>query len=242
MASGVSEAQVKRQQDARKKRKRGDADAESGPVLQLKKVHLDGFGVEQVWEQSKRVLDAARAEVERDLPEVLAGTDGALTNGFPGQDGVKMVRFDEEGFEESGSDDEEASELGEEGVDWQYDGDDVSEDEDAEEEEEEEEDVEEEGLEGGFHTDEEDGADMEDIDMDRDDFDDEDASEDDQPAAEYVPDPNGLNDGFFSIDDFNRQSEFLEQQDVRGDDDGAASDEEEVNWGEDPLNSSSLVV
>lgn len=237
LASGVSEAQVKRQQEARKKRKRGDVDTESGPVLQLKKVHLEGFGVEQVWEQSKRVLDAARAEVERDLPEVLAGTDGALTNGFPGQDGVKMVHFDEEGFEESGSEDEEASELGEEGVDWQYDGDDVSGEEDAEGEEGEEEEVE-----GGFHTDEEDGSDMEDIDMDRDDFDEEDASEDDQPAEEFVPDPNGLNDGFFSIDDFNRQSEFLEQQDVRGDDDGAASDEEEVNWGEDPLNSGSLVA
>jgi U3 small nucleolar RNA-associated protein MPP10 len=29
-----------------------------------------------------------------------------------------------------------------------------------------------------------------------------------EPTETFVPDPNGLNDGFFSIDDFNRQSEF----------------------------------
>lgn len=235
LASGVSEAQVKRQQEARKKRKRGEGDSESGPVLQLKKLHLDGFGVEQVWEQSKRVLDAARAEVERDLPDALSDTDGALANGFPGQDGVKMVRFDEEGFEVGESDEEDESELGEEGVDWEYDGEDVSGNEDEMGEDGEE-------FEEGFHTEEEDGSDMGDIDMDKDDFEDGDASEDDQPAEEYVPDPHGLNDGFFSIDDFNRQSEFLEQQDTRGDDDGEASDEEEINWGEDPMNSSSLVA
>ncbi|KAL1627652.1 U3 snoRNP protein [Neofusicoccum ribis] len=235
LASGVSDAQIKRQQEARKKRKRGEGDSESSPVLQLKKVHLDGFGIEQVWEQSKRVLDAARAEVERDLPEVLAETDGALTNGFSAQKGVKMVRFGEDGFEVSGS--EEESELGEEGVDWQYDGNDLSGEEDGEGEEEDGEQFEE-----GFHTEEEDGSDMDDVDLDRDDYDDDDASEDDQPAEEYVPDPHGLNDGFFSIDDFNRQSEFLEQQDTRGDDDGAESDEEEVNWAEDPLNSASLVA
>ncbi|EKG21942.1 Mpp10 protein [Macrophomina phaseolina MS6] len=150
--------------------------------------------------------------------------------------GVKMVRFGEDGFEVGDSDEEEESELGEEGVDWQYDGEDVSEDEEADEKEEGEE------FEEGFHTEEEDGSEMEDIDMDRDDFEEEDASEDDQPTEEYVPDPHGLNDGFFSIDDFNRQSEFLEQQDVRGEDDGEASDEEEVNWGEDPLSSKSLVA
>ena len=51
----------------------------------------------------------------------------------------------------------------------------------------------------------------------------------------FYPDKHGLNDGFFSIDDFNRQSEFLEQQDARGENDGAASDEEDVDWDVDPL-------
>ena len=59
---------------------------------------------------------------------------------------------------------------------------------------------------------------------------------DGKPSHVFVPDKNGLNDGFFSIDDFNRQSEFLEQRDARGDpDDGAASDEEDIDWDADPV-------
>ncbi|KAK5241624.1 U3 snoRNP protein, partial [Exophiala xenobiotica] len=46
--------------------------------------------------------------------------------------------------------------------------------------------------------------------------------------------PNGLNDGFFSIDDFNKQTQFLEQQDVRGEDDNP-SDEDEIDWDADPM-------
>ena len=56
-----------------------------------------------------------------------------------------------------------------------------------------------------------------------------------EPKGTFHPDKNGLNDGFFSIDDFNRQSQFLEQQDARGENDGAASDEEDVDWDVDPL-------
>ncbi|KAI9892275.1 MAG: U3 snoRNP protein [Vezdaea aestivalis] len=56
-----------------------------------------------------------------------------------------------------------------------------------------------------------------------------------EPVDVYVSDPNGLNDGFFSIDDFNRQSEFLEQQDAAGDNfAGQASDEENIDWDADP--------
>ena len=54
-----------------------------------------------------------------------------------------------------------------------------------------------------------------------------------------ILDPHGLNDGFFSIDDFNRQSELLENQDARGSPDAdAASDEEDVYWDVDPLTAS----
>jgi U3 small nucleolar RNA-associated protein MPP10 len=78
---------------------------------------------------------------------------------------------------------------------------------------------------------------QEDLDDMQDDFDESEGDEDDidEPAAEYVEDKFGLNDGFFSIDDFNRQSEFLEQRDAQGDNDGAASDEEEVDWDANPL-------
>ncbi|KAK7509499.1 U3 small nucleolar ribonucleoprotein complex, subunit Mpp10 [Phyllosticta citriasiana] len=230
LASGVSETQSKRRQEARKKRKRGEADDEDGPVLHLKKVHLDGFGVQQIWEQSKRVLDATRAEVERDLPDVLPRDD---LDGYTEKDDIKSVRFGADGFEVGSSDDEEEeetamSELGEEGVDWEYDGEDVSDEEGD--------------VEQTYHTENE-GSEEEDVDMERDDFDNEDVdSGEDEPAEEYVPDPNGLNDGFFSIDDFNRQSDLLEQQDRRGADDAEDEEEEDINWGEDPLNPDSLVA
>ncbi|KAN0085036.1 U3 small nucleolar ribonucleoprotein complex, subunit Mpp10 [Elaphomyces granulatus] len=46
-------------------------------------------------------------------------------------------------------------------------------------------------------------------------------------------DPFGLNDGFFSIDDFNKQSELLEKQDARN---GETSDDDEfINWDTDPF-------
>jgi U3 small nucleolar RNA-associated protein MPP10 len=70
----------------------------------------------------------------------------------------------------------------------------------------------------------------------------EDIEEDDSDVSEsvheepetYVQDPNHLNDGFFSIDDFNRQTQFLEQQDARGEDDNP-SDEDDIDWDADPL-------
>ncbi|EON62899.1 hypothetical protein W97_02124 [Coniosporium apollinis CBS 100218] len=228
LAAGVSDAQTQRQREARK-RKRG-ADGDEVP-LRLRKVHLEGFGFEQVWEQARRVLDASRGEVERALPEIEDGLvngelEGPLMNGHAGDDGyedVKMVRFDEDGFEVSGSEEEDNDDdvsLGEEGVDWEYDGEDVSGDEHVD------------GLE------DENGEPAADGENFADDADElaEDEPFDEEPAEEYKPDTFGLNDGFFSIDDFNRQSEFLEQQDARGDpDDGAASDEEDIDWDADPL-------
>jgi len=111
--------------------------------------------------------------------------------------------------------------LGEEGVDFEIEGPDV----DGEEGDEDD------GMDfEGMEDYDEQGLDDEAIDMDAGDLD-----QDDQPAEELVTDKFGLNDGFFSIDDFNRKSEFMEQQDARGDDDGAASDEEDVDWDADPV-------
>ncbi|TKA81832.1 hypothetical protein B0A49_01062 [Cryomyces minteri] len=243
LAVAVSESQLQRQREVRKKRKRGQNGYEEEKVLGLKKLHVEGFGVEGVWEQARRVLDAARLEVERALPEMSQDT---ATNGTRDGDGnelpegvekLKMVRFDKGGFEIS-SDEEDEESLGEEGVDWEYEGDDVDEREEVEHgASDEDEEFDDALVDGASHEDE--GAvtlaDGEDIDMGEDNFD-ENESNDEEPAEEFVPDPNGLNDGFFSIDDFNRQSEFLEQQDARGDpNDGAASDEEEIDWDADPM-------
>lgn len=188
VATGVSEAQVQRQQEQRKKRKRGEDDGDdSCKVLQLKKIHIQGFSTAQVWQQASKILDAAVDEIERSLPQDDDDTLAVRAGEEDGEDDISELE-----------DKEASSELGEEGVDWEYDGEDVS------------------GEEG---LDEEESAD-DGEDLDGDDYDMEDDEEGifsddgsgmDEPAETYRPDPNGLNDGFFEIDQFNKQTDFLEQ-------------------------------
>jgi U3 small nucleolar RNA-associated protein MPP10 len=68
---------------------------------------------------------------------------------------------------------------------------------------------------------------------------DEDVDEDEdveEPEATYHEDAHGLNDGFFSIDDFNKQTLRLEEQDATGDPyTDQASDDEDVDWNADPF-------
>jgi U3 small nucleolar RNA-associated protein MPP10 len=198
---------LERQQEARRKRKRGQH-IDHDDVLRLKQIHTEGFSVEQVWEQARRVIEAAREEAER----------GVIAAEARVSDGVNGARGVEDAEDTSGSDDED---LGEEGIDYEV-----------------------EGLDVDGEEDEEDLSDMNanedgDEELDHMDIEVEDAAGselgNDEPPDEFVPDKFGLNDGFFSIDDFNRRSDFLEQQDARGENDGAASDEEDVDWDADPL-------
>ena len=176
----------------------------------MKKVHTEGFAVEQVWEQCRRVLDAARGEAERGLVEIEARA--ALEEGSEEEEGDEDEEGSSVGEGETLVEEDEDSELGEEGVNYEVEGEDVD------------------GLDDGEDID---GEEDEDLEMDS--ADEEEGLDDEEPAQEFVADPHGLNDGFFSIDDFNRQSDFLEQADVRGDNDGAASDEEEIDWDADPM-------
>lgn len=206
VAAGISEAQTQRQQELRKKRKRGHGYDGGVRVLHLKKVHLEGFGVNQVFEQTRKIVEAAAEEIELSLPE---------------EDDVVAVHSDDEAdVMDEDAESVDGSELGEEGLDWEFDG--VDDDEDA---------VPSENAMSGEE-------DMEGMNMDGEEesiFSDE---VDDAPAETYKPDPNGLNDGFFSIDDFNKQTDFLEQQDQRGE--AADEDEdEEINWDADPMAGSS---
>ena len=201
IAFDVSQTQEERRKENRRKRKRFEIEPEkANKVLQLREVYTEGFGVNQIWEQARRVLDAACTEVERDLQTTSAlevnGSSPAKTKELLKED-VRTVQFDEDGFE-VGSDD--GSDLTDE---------DEAEDIDA--------------LDGNL--DEEDVNDIED--------DSSELSVDDNTPT-FQPDPNGLNDEFFSIDDFNKQSQFLEQKDARGEDDNP-SDEDEIDWDADPL-------
>lgn len=211
IAADVSAAQQERLRAERKKRKRG-AERPDEDVLRLRQIHTEGFGPEQVWEQARKVIDAARREAESAYVEA--------------QDAQAEGEVDSE-VDSEGALSGEQSDLGEEGLDYEVEGID-----DGDQEYEGSSDDMEDALaaaEAGA-DDDFDGMDLDGDGLD----DDEDELGNGEPASEFVADKFGLNDGFFSIDDFNKQSEFLEQQDVRGDDDGAASDEEDIDWDADP--------
>lgn len=222
LATSTSEAQTHRLESARRKRKRGEVDEhEAQGVLRLKRVHTEGFDIEQIWEQARRVLEASQREVKRSLPDELLN-GGALdktlnlSNGHvPDGAAVKSVRFNEAGTSETG-----LSEV-----------DDVENDDDESDERETTTGLDTEDIEAGML----DAEDIEEEDEFADDIDETADPISGKHSDTFIPDKNGLNDGFFSIDNFNRQSEFLEQQDARGDpNDGAASDEEDIDWDANP--------
>ncbi|KAH8821039.1 Mpp10 protein-domain-containing protein [Xylogone sp. PMI_703] len=216
-AAQLGEEQAARQKEERKKRKRGDRSAAEGEILKIRKIHTEGFEVDQVWEQTRRVIDALRVDAERALGELSDVDEDEDAGEDVSEDGGARLReFDEDGFEVGSDDDEEMLD----GVE-----------DDFEEEDEDEEGLGEEDDEGEDDA-ELDGEDVE----DQDDYGEEEDGDDFTPADTFVEDPNGLNDGFFSIDDFNKQTEFLERQDAAGDPyTGEASDEEDIDWDVDPL-------
>ncbi|KAH0273974.1 Mpp10 protein, partial [Aureobasidium melanogenum] len=217
IAKSIAETQQQRLQEARKKRKRGQNDQDED-ILRLKKVHVEGFAVEQVWEQARRIIDAARKEAQRnfdELAEKYAIDDSEDES--EGQDG--------EGLSEEGE-----SDIGEEGVDYEVEGEDV----DSEEEDDDEE------MDVDGEVDDYEESDIE-ADEDAEMGSEGESEAESEEAAEYIPDPHGLNDGFFSIDDFNKQSEFLEQADARGDNDFDDDDEEGIDWGANPLAASATI-
>jgi U3 small nucleolar RNA-associated protein MPP10 len=213
-AGRLGDEQAERLKEQRKKRKRGERDVGDAEILKIRKIHTQGFEVQQVWEQAKRVIDALKSDAERALEELGMGEEEDSEDGEG--DGLNMMKFDEDGFE-IGSEDEDGDEDGESNGD----GEEVD------------------GMEEEFHTDE--GSDNGDDDAEglgldgEDDFEEED-EEEEENAGVFVEDPNKLNDGFFSIDDFNKQTEFLERQDATADPyTGEASDEEEIDWDADPM-------
>jgi U3 small nucleolar RNA-associated protein MPP10 len=162
---------------------------ESGGDLDM--VYLDGFEVEQVWEQVRGVAEKMAVQVPT-KEEGSSGEDSDLEEGNEEEDGEDEEDVDMESDEED---------EGMEGVEGEETfvgfGNEDEEKEGSEEEEEEE---------GGEI---EEGSDEEDIE--------EDEEEEEEEGKDLVEDVHGLNDGFFSIDDFNRQTEMLELQDARGD-------------------------
>jgi U3 small nucleolar RNA-associated protein MPP10 len=209
VAGKLGDEQTDRLKEQRRKRKRGD-DVHEEEVLKIRKIHTGGFEVEQVWEQARRVTDALRGDAERALEEFGEADSESDDENEENDGGVELLKFDEDGLE-IGSDDES------------LDGDQADSESDGEGESEGEE------LEGEAFADEEEN--LEGL-NDEDDIED----EEEEPTGVFVEDPNGLNDGFFSIDEFNKQTEFLERQDAAADPyTGEASDEEDIDWDANPL-------
>ncbi|KAM0333256.1 hypothetical protein ACHAQA_001916 [Verticillium albo-atrum] len=225
-AGQISDEQLQRLKEANKNKKRKREEV-VGDVLKIRKVHLDGFETGQVWQQTRRIIQSAlnhSEEALRELEErneiVVEGVEGdSALLGTDSEDDLEVDSEedqDDEDGEELGSDGEaEESDLDPELAAGLLDDDDDLEAIDGEDEEllDDEDDEEEEGDDG----DESDGP------------------------EDYVEDPNGLNDGFFSIDDFNKQTQWFEDQDARGDPntDAGDEDEDEINWGADPMAPSS---
>ena len=229
LAKSTSDAQHQRLQISRRKRKRGEHDdLNLIRPLQLKEVHVDGFKIQQIWEQARRVLDASRAEAETSLQRIQQEqnhVDQSKSARKNKDDVGKAVRF----RDESKSTTADMQDI------------DIDSDRLIEE--------------IGDVSEVPSSSSMADQELQSDDFKDKDMIEDilsldgTDPSEQhdekidlggvsketFMSDKLGLNDGFFSIDDFNRQSEFLENQDARGINDDAASDEEDVDWDVDPL-------
>ncbi|KAK8069158.1 hypothetical protein PG994_005774 [Apiospora phragmitis] len=214
-AGQLSDEQQQRLKEVNKKRKRADA-APKNDVLKIRKLHIEGFESGQIWQQARRII-ASALEDSQDALEELEATDQIESNGVHEQ-----------------SSDEEAD-LEDEELDGLSEGDISGSDDDIEEGEDEEE----------VSFDEADMDDLEDgdeVELDGEEEDDvgefdEEEDEDEEEAEPLVEDPNGLNDRFFSIDDFNKQTQWFENQDARADPntDAASDDDDEVDWHGDPF-------
>ncbi|RDA82544.1 hypothetical protein CP532_0934 [Ophiocordyceps camponoti-leonardi (nom. inval.)] len=204
-AGQVAEQQQERR---RRKRKRVD-DHQQQQVLKLSKVHVDGFQTGQVWQQAKRIIGGILKFSE----DVLGELEESGAVGVEREVGLGLEL--ERGDDDEGKVEQPVSEM-------EDNNDDAESIQESEDEKPLSDDAEGEEMAMASQDDEaEVGID----------------AEDDQESTgqeeEFVEDPHGLNDGFFSIDNFNRQTQWLEEQEARR---GAeASDEEEIDWAADPF-------
>ncbi|KAI2640218.1 Mpp10 protein-domain-containing protein [Xylaria nigripes] len=216
-ASQLSDEQQQRQKELNKKRKRSDWTSGSVEVLKIRKLQVDGFESGQVWQQAKRVITSTLQDAEEVLQE-LEDQNEVQMNGID-----RSTEPDESASDDiSGLSDEDQIEkyLEDEAEEESEDDEDEGKSEDGHEYDEEE------ASEDGF----EDGAEEDIVDEE------ENYSDEEDHAEPFVADPNGLNDGFFSIDDFNKQTQIWEDADARADPNiDQGSDDEELDWHADPF-------
>ncbi|PHH51927.1 U3 small nucleolar ribonucleoprotein mpp10 [Ceratocystis fimbriata CBS 114723] len=218
-AGKVSDEQLAYVRELNKKRKRSDAPVAKGEVLKLRKVHVDGLETSQIWQQAHKIISSSLAysqDVIRELEEkkeIISSSN----NGSGSE--AEELGSNSDDYSDSNGDDEDEDEDDEDGSENEGEYDETEftglDDDDNEQDATEDQDIKQLGG-----QDSEEGSENE--------------SEDD--GGSYTEDPFGLNDGFFDIDEFNRQSQWLEEQDAKGDPyTDHVSDEEEIDWSADPM-------
>ncbi|KAI1084948.1 U3 small nucleolar ribonucleoprotein complex, subunit Mpp10 [Whalleya microplaca] len=213
-AGQVCDEQQQRQREANKKRKRAEKRPSKSEVLKIRKLHVDGLESGQVWQQAKRIITSTLQD-SKDLLQDLEDQNGVQTNGI--HEEALAPEEDVSEIDSAEEDDVEGSELEDSDEDLEGAVEDLDEFEDGAE-------LSEDALE----------EDLEHDDAWEDEVDDEDQS-DEEPEA-LIEDPNGLNDGFFSIDAFNKQTQMFEDADARADPDvDHESEDDELDWHADPL-------
>ncbi|PYH97745.1 Mpp10 protein [Aspergillus ellipticus CBS 707.79] len=209
LASSVSGSQCARQRRNRK-RKRFEVDGDIGnQTLLLRRLYVKGFAFEQIWQQALRILDHSSGEIDRDY---IRWHRTSEQSSYKQQAPLLSTHHTSE-LEDN---DERQTDINTDKSSIYSDTSSLepSKDQTLTDDESHLEEGSEELLDGDSIV--------------------EHGIDDESNQETYVDDPFGLNDGFFSIDDFNRQSELFERQDARGDPDSES--DEEVDWHINPLN------
>jgi len=206
IALSVNNSQTSRLQNTRKRKRSEARQGQADRVLQLKQLYVEGFTSDQIWEQATRILDSTSKEMERD--SIHAGKSARA----PSANLAGSVSESERPGHDSIEDSEKESVIDH---DDDIDMDPGSEHNDPPNGE----------LDAGDEIDEESDEDAASA-----------RSDDESKHDTYTEDRFGLNDGFFSIDDFNAQAEAFERKDLRGGPtEEVDSNDEEIDWHANPL-------
>ncbi|PGG97968.1 hypothetical protein AJ79_09023 [Helicocarpus griseus UAMH5409] len=222
LASDITKTHRRRLQEKRKRKGADRPRPSNAQILHLREIHANGFTARQIWEQANRVLKASAQDTAQGLSLLRdTGEESTLSQHSPHkksrgnhgeEDELDIDKEDEGDSEDLASDDLHSAQDGE-----------FAEDNSDEEEN---------------GTDDEDSMS---IDADQRGSRSHHEKSTSAGDVEFVADPNNLNDGFFSIDDFNAQTALFERKDAKGlQDDDEDDDDEPVDWNADPLASGQM--
>ncbi|PYH41793.1 rRNA-processing protein MPP10 [Aspergillus saccharolyticus JOP 1030-1] len=215
LALSISDSQSARQRRNRKRKRTDDNQSVESHALQLRQLYVKGFTYDQVWQQAVRIFDSTTTEIERDYytrylePPAQRHVTQGLSPSCSHGSAPQNVSSDL-----SDSVDQQQNEDGSLSAD---DNEPVAKNShphsnphsDTE------------GSDHGLSDEESTPSEIED---------------DGGNGGTYLEDAFGLNDGFFSIDEFNKQSEHFERQDARDEPaEDTNSDDEEIDWHTNPF-------